>query len=680
MKHCFFTLVLLLMTPFASAKTTISPGDPCIDIDGCECIYPINIDVVHRYVNKKESVECKFTSLCYENAAGVNCQDSDAADIECDSVNSCPTSLVGNFEDVFPEEKYTRHFIVVGKNKYVNQVGLLELNPRLDMKASTFVTNLVTRKSGDKPENKNQTFECPKEGNDIDGCILSWGVIDKESIIARNKRLKSISDAQRKSMIEINGEIVIPDPEDKSKYTLPELVEQNIPEVLVHHIEINHSEGSERLKNMNIEFKYRFGIFIPKGARASLSDGMIELDYDDGEFWECPRGPRKTIDELMKEKKEALENDPILKGNNELQTALITKYAKLYDRVCLCNASLDICPNSKEKTNDEKNPQQQFCHFLGPEPYCHFKEVETKMNNEECKDFYGCRCASDQKRDSKTSVTDLLGVYMKKKKDRIISGLKNMVTTTKDSNGKEEVAVKETAKQDGGIMKLEDLSNEVRDRRKYDIIRKNFICGDDRYNQRESERECADEFCYCSELERAKKDTKCASAIKDNENRLKIGDACKSENGCFCYNIGMIGVTCAKNEICEGPNLIANFVMNSLVMTAQKKIPFASLDIPKLQVMTCRRDKNAQKFWKCTNDRGCFCGYSALACKKDMFCRLSKAKNMCMEKETTAAFEFRNTLKSFRQKIAKTFYEGLSKRIKDDNGKEIETGSSKVVL
>jgi len=653
-------ILALLLAPFVSAKTKISPGDPCIDIDGCECQYPINIDVQHRYINKKDNVECKFTSFCFENASGVNCQDSDAADIECDSAGSCPTSLVGHFDDVFPETNYTRHFVFVGKNRYVNMRGLKELNDRLDKNATDFVNDLKKGDSNGKSTDKNLPYSCPMNDDLIDGCMLSWGEITEESIISQNKNLKGIATNQIEKMVEINGETVIQ--EENGTYTLPILESMLITDVKVSDIEMSRTENPERIKNMQLKFKYRFGIFIPKGARASLSDGMIELDYDDGEAWECPSGSRISNEEKESLRKK-LNDDPLVNDNTELITAMEEKHMKLWEKVCLCNASLDICPNSK-------NDSPQFCHLLGPEPYCHSKNVTTINDSDECTDFFGCRCDSKKTRDAKTSNIELIGALIKKKTKLAISNLKNMFKKKSDSGSDQTSAEGKQISEVDPVKEFQKLSVEIHDRRKYEIVRKNFICGDDRYNARESERECVDEFCYCSELERAKKDTKCASAIKDNENRLKIGDVCKAENGCFCYNIGMIGVTCAKNEICNGPNLIATFVMNSLVMTAQKKIPFASLDIPKLQVMTCRRDKNAQKFWKCTNDKGCFCGYSAIACKKDMFCRLSKAKNLCLEKETSAAFEFRNSIKSFKQKIAKAMYEGLTSRLKDDNVKD----------
>ena len=658
----------VLLAPFVSAKTKIYPGDPCIDIDGCECQYPINIDVQHRYINKKDNVECKFTSFCFENASGVNCQDSDAADIECDSVDSCPTSLVGHFDDVFPETNYTRHFVFIGKNRYVNMMGLKELNDRLNKNVTDFVNDLKRGDSDEKSTGKNLPFSCPMDDDKIDGCMLSWGEITEESMIAQNKILKGIVKDQRDKMVEINGETVIQDVDES--YTLPILESMLITDVKVCDIEMSRTENPERIKNMQLKFKYRFGIFIPKGARASLSDGMIELDYDDGETWKCPSDSRKSEEE--EKFRDILNNDPLIKNKADLITAMMEKHMKLWEKVCLCNASLDICPNSKDGS-------PQFCHLLGPEPYCHSKDVASLADSNECTDFFGCRCDAKKKRDEKASNIELIGALIKKKTKLAISKFKNMFTKTSEPNQEETKKVEPAVSEVDPAKQLQKLSDEIHDRRKYEIIRKNFICGDDRYNSRESERECVDEFCYCSELERAKKDTKCASAIKDNENRLKIGDVCRAENGCFCYNVGMIGVTCAKNEVCNGPNLIASFVMNSIAMTAQKKLVFASLDIPKLQVMTCRRDKNAQKFWKCTNDRGCFCGYSALACKKDMFCRLSKAKNLCMEKETSAAFEFRNSIKSFKQKIAKALYDGLSSRVKDENGKE-GSGPSKVAL
>jgi hypothetical protein len=684
MKHCFFALIILtILTSTALSKTSISPGDACVDLDGCDCHNPLSIDVANRYINKKEVVECKFTSLCYENASGVNCQDSDAADIECEHYNACPTSLIGNYEDAFPEYEMTRHFVVVGKNKYMNAVGLKELNPRLNMNEELFMKELKDGTLKNKPEDLNTVYECPIDDT-IDGCMLSWGYIDEQTIIAQNKKLKFISEEDRLRLQEVNGEIVM-DPNNSGAYTLPVLQEDTIKSVTVKEVEISRTDDPFRLKNMALEFKYRFGIFIPKGARASRSDGMLELDYDDGASWKCPEFDENLIENKTDEMQSYIEKDPILKKNEEIQKSLIAKHAALFERVCICNASLDFCPNSKKENS-------QFCHLLGPEPYCHSKDVVSLTKGQPCTDFYGCRCNTNENRGEKESTLALVSVLAKQKAKRLFSKMKSLVSSkqpvsTIEDKPSEQAKVNGDATQgqpsadatEDKPIKLEDLKKEIRNRTKFEIIRKNFICGDDRFNVGIAERECADEFCYCSELERAKRDAKCASAVKDEENRLKIGEVCKAENGCFCHNIGMIGVTCAKNEICQGPNLIANFIMNSIVMTAQKKIPFASLDIPKLQIMTCRRDKNAFKFWKCTLDRGCFCGYSAISCKKDMFCRLSKAKNLCMEKETSAAFEFREVANGFKNRISNFVAKALNKHIKSD-GNESNNKRVNVVL
>ena len=117
--------------------------------------------------------------------------------------------MIGEFEGLSNKKKNT-HFINVGKTKYTSFNSLKELNPLFNSESNSAQKEKKLFISKGKPEDHKAKYMCPNDDK-IDGCILSWGVIDQNSEVAKNWSFVKISDKDKSKLESVDGQIYLND-------------------------------------------------------------------------------------------------------------------------------------------------------------------------------------------------------------------------------------------------------------------------------------------------------------------------------------------------------------------------------------------------------------------------------------------------------------------------------------